>query len=96
LIRVDDRLEEIDSATLRNIVNEIHPDWSAYICTEATIDDLDNKALNKAKENYIKIQSARLSTKKDITREEIEKHIEEMKSRDNEAFLKKARIIAPN
>lgn len=96
LIRVDDRLEEIDSATLRNIVNEIHPDWSAYICTEATIEDLDRPALNKAKENYIKIQNARLSTKKDITREEIEKHIEEMKSRDDETFLKKARIITPN
>lgn len=52
-------------------------DWSVGICTDATINDLDDKAITAAKENF-KIKNPRLAP--------------EVDNWDNAAFLNKAKI----
>ena len=48
-MRVGDELQDMDSSTLRNILNEKLEDFSAEFCNCATLNDLDLKALNNLK-----------------------------------------------
>lgn len=66
-------IEEIER--IRNQVAQT--DWSIGICTEASISDLDETAIAKAKENY-KVKNHRLST--------------EIDSWDTPTFLNKAKL----
>ena len=52
--RIEDSLVELTSERLNAILEETSPtyDWSAETITEATIDDLDSIALQKAREEY--------------------------------------------
>ena len=52
--RIEDSLVELTSERLNAILEETSPtyDWSAETIIEATIDDLDSKALQKAREEY--------------------------------------------
>lgn len=52
--RIEDSLVELTSERLNAILEETSPtyDWSAETITEATIDDLDSRALQKAREEY--------------------------------------------
>jgi len=56
-------------------------DWSAEICEDATIDDLDKEAINKARFEYIKKNQTSSS--------------QEIESWSDLVFLKKAKIITP-
>ena len=66
-------IQEIEQ--IRNQVNQ--SDWSALICPRASIHDLDNKAIEKARENF-KNKNPKLA--------------EELANWDNETFLNKAKI----
>ncbi len=55
----------------------VHEDWSSGICEEATLDDLDLKAIQKARENYKKKYPAQA---------------EEVDSWDHATFLNKAKV----
>ncbi|WP_153797634.1 RNA-binding domain-containing protein [Foetidibacter luteolus] len=70
-------LEEIER--IRKQASRV--DWSAEICREATISDLDEKAILLAKENY-KVKNPRLAT--------------EIDSWDTSTFLNKAKITIGN
>mgnify|MGYP003550987690 FL=1 len=52
--RIEDSLVELTSERLNAILEETSPtyDWSAETIIEATIDDLDSRALQKAREEY--------------------------------------------
>ena len=52
--RIKDALVELTSERLNAILEETSPtyDWSAETIIEATIDDLDSRALQKAREEY--------------------------------------------
>ena len=52
--RIEDSLVELTSERLNAILEETSPtyDWSAETITEATIDDLNSRALQKAREEY--------------------------------------------
>ena len=52
--RIEDSLVELTSERLNAILEETSPtyDWSAETIVEATLDDLDPKALQKAREEY--------------------------------------------
>ena len=52
--RIKDSLVELTSERLNAILEETSPtyDWSAETIIEATIDDLDSRALQKAREEY--------------------------------------------
>ena len=52
--RIEDSLVELTSDRLNAILEETSPtyDWSAETIIEATIDDLDSRALQKAREEY--------------------------------------------
>jgi len=52
--RIEDSLVELTSERLNAILEETSPtyDWSAEIVAEATLDDLEPKALQKAREEY--------------------------------------------
>ena len=52
--RIEDSLVELTSERLNAILEETSPtyDWSAEIIEEATLDDLEPKALQKAREEY--------------------------------------------
>jgi hypothetical protein len=50
-MRNDDNLIERDDETLRSILNEKQNDFSAEIVSEATVDDLDEKAINIIRNN---------------------------------------------
>ncbi len=52
LMRIGEELQEMDDTTLRKILNENKADWSAAICHNATIQDLDPGAISVARENY--------------------------------------------
>lgn len=54
LMRIGEELKEMDDATMRKILNEKKPDWSAEICVAATIEDLDSAAILAARDNYKK------------------------------------------
>lgn len=53
--RIGDNLLEMTKARLASIVNELHPyeDWSAAIVADASIEDLDPKAILLAREKFI-------------------------------------------
>lgn len=59
------------------LIRNKNPDWSAEICPEATIDDLDSEAILRARELY----TVKNPSKK-----------EEIQSRDDVTFLNKAKI----
>lgn len=52
--RVEDNLVEMSGARRERILNEplLVDDWSAHVIPEATIDDLDPRAIAKAREKY--------------------------------------------
>ena len=52
--RIEDSLVELTSERLNAILEETSPtyDWSAETIIEATIDDLDSRALQKSREEY--------------------------------------------
>jgi len=77
LMRVDDSLEEMEDTQLKEILNETKKDWSLNIIEDATIDDLDNDAIAKAREKYLQ--------KNPNKKEEIQKW-------DDITFLNKAKI----
>jgi len=54
--RIDDNLVEITQARLDAIIHEIQPseDWTAEVVSEATIDDLDEQAIKKARIEFVK------------------------------------------
>ena len=78
--RIEDSLVELTPERRNAILNEsgmTMSDWSADIIEEATIDDLDPKAIEKAKEEYLKVYP---------------KKAEDLKGWDNITFLNKAKI----
>lgn len=77
LMRVGQELIEMDDSTLKKIINESSPDWSAIICKNASLNDLDPEAIKVAKENYKK-KNPRL--------------IEQIKEWDDTTFLDKAKL----
>jgi len=54
LMRVNEELHEMDDQTLRKILNESEPDFSAKICKKLTFENLDKKALEKLREKWAK------------------------------------------
>jgi len=52
LMRVGEELQDMDSSTLRNILNEKLYDYSAEFCSEATLNDLDLNAINVLKNKW--------------------------------------------
>lgn len=78
LMRVDEQLREMDDESQKKILNESKPDWSALICRNATLDDLDPKAITEARKKF---------TDKN-------KHLQkEIDSWDNVVFLNKAKLL---
>ena len=56
LMRIGEDILPMSDDQLYNILQEQEPDFSATICPDITIDDLDEKAVNKLKETYSKKQ----------------------------------------
>lgn len=79
LMRRDDQLVPMDRNTITNIINETQEDWSQHVVENATIDDLDPRAIQKARLEY----SIKNSSK-------IEKS--EIDSWADEVFLNKAKL----
>lgn len=52
LMRVGDRLERMNEEMYASIVMEKEPDFSAQICTELTVNDIDERAVTILKEKY--------------------------------------------
>lgn len=52
LMRVGDRLERMSEEMYASIVMEKEPDFSAKICPELTLDDIDERAVTILKEKY--------------------------------------------
>jgi len=77
LMRVDEELNEMDDATETKIRNEIKPDWSATICQNATVNDLDLKAISVARDKF-KTKNPKL--------------IKEVDEWDDEVFLNKSKL----
>ncbi len=77
--RINDSLVEITQARLDAIISEVRPneDWSAVIIPDASIDDLDEDAIKKAKLEFIKRNP---------------KYTEEEPNWDNVKFLDKAKL----
>lgn len=78
--RLDDSLIELTDSRRKAILSEQEPitsDWSAQIIPDASIDDLDPKAITKAREKYAELYP---------------KRYEEIASWDNETFLNKAKF----
>ncbi len=77
LMRVGEELRDMDDATLKKILNECEPDWSAQICERAVLEDLDQLAIVTARENFKK-KNLRLP--------------EEVGTWSDETFLDKAKL----
>lgn len=77
--RVEDRLVELRSERMNEILKEpiALEDWSAQICPEAAIDDLDPAAIETARENY---------------KSKFPDKAEEVEAWDDPTFLNKAKI----
>ena len=56
LMRIGEDILPMSDDQLYNTLQEQEPDFSATICPDITIDDLDEKAVNKLKETYSKKQ----------------------------------------
>lgn len=81
LMRIGEELKNMDDFTVKKILNESMPDWSAAICKNATIEDLDPEAIKVARENFKK-KNQRLT--------------EEVDQWDNVTFLDKAKLTIKN
>lgn len=80
LQRLDDSLIELTASRRKAILSEqeqITLDWSAQIIPDASIDDLDPKAIAKAREKYTELYPQRA---------------DEISKWDNETFLNKAKF----
>jgi len=77
--RINDNLIEISHARLNAILGEVRSseDWTTAIVEGATIEDLEEEAIDKARKEYIKRNP---------------KYIEEILVWDNKKFLDKAKI----
>lgn len=77
--RLDDKLVKIKDERFNRILNEIEvpADWSAEIISDATLEDLDEEAIKKAREQYAVRNPSRA---------------EEMVMWDDKTFLNKAKI----
>lgn len=77
--RINDNLVEMNSARLNSILNELRvtEDWTAFTVNNATIEDLDEAAIEKAKQEFIKRNP---------------KYKDEFSSWTNAKFLDKAKI----
>lgn len=77
--RINDNLVEMNSARLNSILNELRvtDDWTAFTVDNATIEDLDEVAIEKAKQEFIKRNP---------------KYKDEFLSWTNAKFLDKAKI----
>ena len=77
--RIGDSLVELTAERENVILNEeiVHNDWSAEIIEEASYSDLDNEAIQKAREGYC---------------ERYPKRAEEARSWSVETFLDKAKV----
>lgn len=77
--RIDDNLVEISQSRLDSILNELKQtdDWTAVIVNDATIEDLDEAAIEKAKKEFIKRNP---------------KYSDEISIWDNKKFLDKAKL----
>jgi len=77
--RIDDNLVNLSNARLNAILNEVKvtDDWSATVVTEASTDDLDEVAIDKARKEFIKRNP---------------KYENEIKTWDNNKFLDKAKL----
>ena len=53
LMRVGGELQDMDSSTLRNMLNEKLEDFSEEFCKGATLNDLDLKAVNNLKNKWV-------------------------------------------
>ncbi len=80
--RDGESLSALNVEEFERIRNSIAEDWSALIINTATIDDLDETAINLARQNY-------------ITKQHPDK-ISEIKSWDTVTFLNKAKITIKN
>lgn len=52
LMRVGEQLLEMDDETENRIRNEVKPDWSALVCPNSRIEDLDPEAIRIARVNF--------------------------------------------
>lgn len=52
LMRVGEELREMDTSMQREILNEVYADFSAQICPGATIQDLDETAIQMLRERW--------------------------------------------
>lgn len=77
--RIDDNLVEMTRSRLNLILNEVRDaeDWTKIIIEDATIDDLDEEAIIKARKEFIKRNP---------------KYINEVQNWTNEVFLNKAKL----
>jgi Predicted transcriptional regulator containing an HTH domain and an uncharacterized domain shared with the mammalian protein Schlafen len=57
LMRVGEELKRMSDEMLLSIIQEQEPDYSAKICNELTIDDLDDQAYSKMVESYARKQN---------------------------------------
>lgn len=79
--RIGESLVPMSNDTKRTILLEVKPDWSAGIIENASIEDLDEKAIQKARSQY---------------KEKHPNLIEEIDDWDDLEFLNKAKIIIKN
>lgn len=77
--RIGDSLVKITDSRLQSILGEINvaDDWSIKTIEDATIEDLDEEAIEKARKEYVKRNPHRQ---------------EEIRAWDNETFLNKAKL----
>jgi ATP-dependent DNA helicase RecG len=77
--RIEDRLVELRPERKKEILKEpmTVEDWSAQICSDAAIDDLDPEAIDKARENY---------------KNKFPQNADEVDNWDDITFLNKAKI----
>lgn len=77
LMRVGEELLPMDDITEMKIRNEVKPDWSSEICSHATMNDLDLKAITIARKNF-KAKNSKL--------------VKEIDGWSDEVFLNKAKL----
>lgn len=77
--RIDDNLVEISQPRLNSILNELKhtDDWTAVVINDASIEDLDKNAIEKAKKEFIKRNP---------------RYTDEIPDWDNMKFLDKAKL----
>ena len=78
--RVGQNLDILNDVKRNTILSTVNVDWSRQIISELTVDDLDRKAIQKAREQF----------KKKNENKEIADEIDEM---DDTTFLNKAKVL---